>query len=62
MNEEIFHNSCRLVMSEKFKGGPINKVDFLWAQLLELLLKVAQSCHHIIQSKEQVKWGRRMSK
>lgn len=42
-------------MVEKFGGGSINKVGFLWAQLLELL-KVTQSCRNIIQSKEEVKW------
>lgn len=56
MNEEMFHNSYRWVMSKKFGGGAINKVGLLWAQLLELLHKVAQSCHNMIQSKEEVKW------
>lgn len=56
MNEVMFHNSYGLVMSKKFGGVAINKVGLLWAQLLELLLKVAQSCHNVIQSKEEVKW------
>lgn len=56
MNEEMFHNSYMLVMSKKFAGGAINKVGLFWAQLLELFLKVVQSCHNVIQSKEEVKW------